>query len=367
MTKKAPKKVDYILLAFTVALFIVGLVMLWSASTAESEKNFGNTSYYVIHQLLYGGIAGLILMYICSRIDYHFWQKVVPIVLIGSLIALILVKVPGLGFAAGGATRWVHFGPIVFQPAEIAKLAIIIYVASWMSKRGKDTSFLGSVFPPLVIIALFALLIMWQPDLGTTVSLVLTALLMFFVGGIHLRYFFGITGVGFLALLVLIKLEPYRVRRITAFLNRSVDPQGIGYQINQALLAIGTGGWFGYGYGHSRQKYFYLPEAINDSIFAVMAEELGFVRVTAILILFAGLIFRGLRVSLRAPDTFGKMLALGIVGGLAINTVINLGAILGLLPLTGIPLPFFSYGSSALIVTLASMGILLNISRHTTA
>jgi cell division protein FtsW len=219
----------------------------------------------------------------------------------------------------------------------------------------------------LVIIALFALLIMWQPDLGTTVSLVLTALLMFFVGGIHLRYFFGITGVGFLALLVLIKLEPYRVRRITAFLNRSVDPQGIGYQINQALLAIGTGGWFGYGYGHSRQKYFYLPEAINDSIFAVMAEELGFVRVTAILILFAGLIFRGLRVSLRAPDTFGKMLALGIVGGLAINTVINLGAILGLLPLTGIPLPFFSYGSSALIVTLASMGILLNISRHTTA
>ncbi|MDQ3018602.1 MAG: putative lipid II flippase FtsW [bacterium] len=360
---KQKNSFDYILLGLIGAILVIGLVMLWSASTVESEKNFGYSSYYIVHQLLYGvGIGGLALI-ILSRIDYHVWQKFIPVALVVSLIALVLVKIPGIGFSANGATRWISLGPIFFQPAEVAKLSVILYLAAWSSTRGSHKSFFQSVFPPLVMVGLICLLILWQPDMGTMISIILTAMIMFFVGGIQLRYFGGLIVTGFFAMIALIQLEPYRVRRITAFLNRSIDPQGIGYQINQALVAVGTGGWFGYGYGYSRQKYFYLPEALNDSIFAVMAEELGLVRILLILGLFLFFLLRGIRVSLHAADSFGKMLALGIVAGIGANVIVNISAILGLVPLTGIPLPLFSYGSSSMIITLASLGILLNISR----
>ncbi len=358
------KTVDYLFLSLLGGLLVVGLIMLWSASTVESQQNFGNTSYYFTHQLMYGVGIGLLAMYILSRIDYHFWKKVIPFALAGTLLALILVKVPGIGFGANGATRWIHVGPLFFQPAEAAKLAIIMYLAGWMSERGHIKGFLHSVFPPVLIIGVYCLLILWQPDLGTMISLVLTAAIILFVGGIRLRYFAGLTAAGVSAMLVLIKLEPYRVQRITAFLNRSVDPLGIGYQINQAIIGIGSGGWFGYGYGHSRQKYSYLPEAINDSIFAVMAEELGFIRILLILLLFIWFIVRGIQISYRAPDLFGKMLTVGVMGWIGSAIIVNISAITGLLPLTGIPLPFFSYGSSAMIMTLAGCGIVLNISRQ---
>lgn len=361
---RSRKPVDYIFLGLLGALLVVGLIMLWSASTVESQKTFGNTSSYFIHQLVYGVGIGLIGMYILSKIDYHFWKKTIPYALAGTLIALILVKIPGIGFSANGATRWIHLGPLFFQPSEVAKLALIMYLAGWMSERGHHHDFWRSVFPPVVIIGLYSLLILWQPDLGTMIAMVLTAAIMLFAGGIRLRYFAWLTGLGTITMLILIKLEPYRVKRITAFLNRSVDPLGIGYQINQALIGIGSGGWFGYGYGHSRQKYSYLPEAINDSIFAVMAEELGFVRIFLVLLLFVAFIVRGIQISFRAPDLFGKMLAVGIIGSIGAATVVNISAITGLLPLTGIPLPFFSYGSSAMIMTLSACGILLNISRQ---
>lgn len=362
---KTKNPVDYIFLGLLGLLLGTGLVMLWSASTVESQQNFGNTSYYFTHQLLYGVGIGLVGMFIFSKIDYHVWKKLIPIALIGTLVALILVKVPGIGFSANGATRWIHLGPLFFQPSELAKLAIIMYLAGWLSERGHHQGFWKSVFPPVLVIGLYCLLILWQPDLGTMIALVLTSAVMLFAGGTRLKYLAGLTAFGVATMLVLIKLEPYRVQRITAFLNRSVDPLGIGYQINQALLAIGSGGWFGYGYGHSRQKYSYLPEAINDSIFAIMAEELGFIRVLLILGLFAWFIFRGVRISLRAPDLFGKMLAVGVIGMIGSAVVVNISAITGLLPLTGIPLPFFSYGSSAMIVVLSACGIVLNISRQT--
>lgn len=361
---KSKQPVDYVFLGLLGTLLGIGLVMLWSASTVESQQNFGNTSYYFVHQLMYGVGIGLVAMYIFSRIDYHVWKKIIPFALVGTLIALILVKVPNVGFSANGATRWLDIGPLFFQPAELAKLALIMYLAGWMSERGHHHGFMQSVFPPVIIISLYCSLILWQPDLGTMISLCLTAAIMLFAGGIRLRYFAWLTAGAIGAMLFLIKLEPYRIQRITAFLNKSVDPLGIGYQINQSLLAIGSGGWFGYGYGHSRQKYSYLPEAINDSIFAVMAEELGFIRVILILFLFLWFIFRGVKISYRAPDLFGKMMAVGIIGGIGAAVVVNISAITGLLPLTGIPLPFFSYGSSALIVALAGCGIMLNISRQ---
>ncbi len=361
---KQKQPVDYLFLGLLGILLAIGLVMLWSASTVESQQNFNNTSYYFTHQLLYGVGLGLLAMYILSRIDYHVWKKVIPFALAGTFIALLLVKIPGIGFGANGATRWIDIGPLFFQPAEAAKLALIMYLAGWMSTRGHHNGFWQSVFPPVLIIGLYCSLILWQPDLGTMISLVLTAAIMLFVGGIRLRYFAWLTAAGVAVMLILIKLEPYRVKRITAFLNKSVDPLGIGYQINQALIGIGSGGWFGYGYGHSRQKYSYLPEAINDSIFAVMAEELGFIRVLLILLLFVWFIVRGIQISYKAPDLFGKMMAVGIIGSIAAAVVVNISAITGLLPLTGIPLPFFSYGSSAMIVTLAGCGIVLNISRQ---
>lgn len=359
------QKIDRPLLFLAITLLVIGLLVLYSASTVQAYKNFENTTYYFIHQLVYGALVGSVALYICSKLDYHIWQKLMPVALAASLILLVLVKVPGIGFSANGATRWVDLGFFTFQPAELAKFAIILYIAGWISKNGlKLKNFYYGILPALVIIGLFALLILWQPDLGTMLSLVITAMIMLFIGGIQLRYLAGVGTLGMLALAVLIKFEPYRVKRITTFLNPSFDPQGIGYQINQALIAIGSGGLWGYGYGLSRQKHNYLPEAFSDSIFAVMAEELGLLRVLLILVLFVAFVIRGLQISLKAPDLFGKMLGIGIMSMIVVQVSINIAAITGLLPLTGIPLPFFSYGSSALIILLAEVGILLNISRQ---
>lgn len=361
-------KIDKPLL-FTVLLLLgIGLIVLYSASTVSSYNNFGNSTYYFVHQLLYGAVIGLVALYICSKIDYHFWLKIIPVLLFVSLVLLMLVKVPGLGFSANGATRWINLGFFTFQPAEIAKLAIILYTAGWISKQHtKIKNFYYGLFPALVIIALFALLILWQPDVGTMMSMVLTAVIMLFVGGMELRYFFGVGFLGALAMGILIKLEPYRASRITTFLNPSFDPQGIGYQINQALIAIGSGGLWGFGYGLSRQKHNYLPEAIGDSVFAIMAEELGLIRISVVLLLFVFFGIRGAQISLKAPDLFGKLLGIGITSTIIVQASINIAAICGLLPLTGIPLPFFSYGSTAMIIMLAEVGILLNISKQSRA
>jgi cell division protein FtsW len=306
-------------------------------------------------------------MYITSRIDYHVWKRFIPLIVITALGLLALVKVPGIGFSTGGAARWISIGVIFFQPAELAKLAIIMYTAGWISEKHQAIKdFYFGVLPALGIIGLFAFLILIQPDVGTMSILVVTALVMLFVGGVSLRYFAGIIVLGLIAFGIIIKLEPYRIQRLITFLNPNADPSGIGYQINQALLAIGSGGLLGYGYGQSRQKHNYLPEGIGDSIFAIMAEELGFIRVLLILGLFLGLLIRAIKIAVNAPDTFGKLLVIGIASQITIQALINIAAITGLLPLTGIPLPFISYGSSSLIVTLIGMGIILNVSRQTT-
>lgn len=362
---KTLQKPDYILLGTIIGLVVAGLIVIYSASVVESLERFHNTSHYFVHQLIYGAGIGLLALYICSRVDYHVWKKLIPLALIATVILLALVKIPQFSFAAGGATRWLQFGPIIFQPSEIAKLVLIFYLAGWMSERShRGRGFYYDTLPAVVIVGFVAALILWQPDLGTMLVIVATGLAMFYVGGTPFKHLAAMVACGIIILLVLIKLEPYRARRLTTFLNPSMDPLGIGYQINQALLAIGSGGPWGYGYGLSRQKHNYLPEALGDSIFAVMAEELGFFRILAVLGLFLALALRGIKISLSAPDLFGKMLGVGIVASITIQVIINIGAISGLLPLTGITLPFFSYGSTSLIVILASMGIVLNISRQ---
>lgn len=363
---KVKQKFDYVLLILTAVLLVTGLAVLWSASTAEAKQTFGDTNYYIIHQLTRGVLIGLIGMWFFSKFDYHKLKALAPVLIILAFVLLLALFIPGLGFTANGATSWLDLKVALFQPSEFAKLALIVYLAAWTGNHAKynNSKFLSSFFPPLLITGVLTSLVVLQRDLGTALVIAFIAGIMFFVGGARLKYLLW-TGVGGLLLtLGFIIFAPHRMNRITAFLDPSSDPLGISYQINQALIAIGSGGLFGYGYGLSRQKYFYLPEAINDSIFAVMAEELGFIRVALILIVFIWFIFRGFQISLNASDSFGKMLAIGITGYFAVGLIINVGAILGLIPLTGIALPLFSYGSSSMIVSLISIGILLNISKQ---
>lgn len=361
-------KINKPLLITVLLLLSIGLTVLYSASTVNSFSNFGNTNYYILHQLLYGALIGLVGMTVLTKIDYHIWQKYLPYLIFGSLILLLLVKIPGIGFSAGGATRWIHIGPIFFQPAELAKLVIIFYLASWVDKKNANLNdFYFGLLPSLCIIGLFAGLILWQPDFGTMLVLLLVSFFMLFVAGLNWKYFFYSSIVGILSLYLIIKIEPYRVKRLSTFLDPSIDPKGISYQINQALLAIGSGSIWGFGYGMSRQKHNYLPEVMTDSIFAVLSEEFGFVRSMLVICVFVFFAFKGYEIAKNAPDMFGKMVAFGITSWIIIQAIINISAMLSLLPLTGIPLPFFSYGSTALIANLCAIGILLNISKYSNA
>jgi cell division protein FtsW len=365
--KRLQAHVDYWMVGIVAVLLVFGLAMLYSASTVMSYSVTGHSnSYYFLHQLLYGGVAGLVLAYVCTRVDYHFWQRAAPWALLGAVVLLVAVLVPHVGIKVGGSRRWLSLGPLgELQPAELVKLALVFYIASWVDRRsGQIKDFMYGVLPSLGIAALCALLILLEPDVGTMLVVSITALVMLYVGGTQVKHLAWIVGIAALAFLVLVTVAPYRVARFTAFLNPSADTKGIGYQMNQALVAIGSGGAWGYGYGHSREKYSYLPEVMGDSIFAVTVEELGAVGGSLVVIAFACFAMRGMAIARGAPDTFGRMLAIGIVTWVTVEALINIGAIIGILPLTGIPLPFISYGSSALTVTLASMGILLNVSKH---
>lgn len=367
MTKKN-QKIDYVLLVLALLLLAVGLVSLYSASAVESFKRAGNSVYYIQKQLFGGVILGLIGMYLASRIDYHFWQKKLPLLIIISVGLLAATKLTPLGIEAGGASRWLDFKITTFQPSELAKLVLVFYMAAWVGKKGKEINdFTLGLLPSLIILGLFAGMILWQPDFGTMSVLIGVAFFMLIVGGVNLRYIFWGLISGILFLYALIHFEPYRLKRITAFLNPAVDPQGISYHVNQALLAIGSGSVWGYGYGLSRQKHSYLPEVMGDSVFAVTAEELGFVRVMGILGLFVAFLIRGVSLAKKAPDDFGRFTAFGITTWISLQAIINIGAMVKLLPLTGIPLPFFSYGSSAMLINLIAVGILLNISRQAKA
>lgn len=344
----------------------VGIVMLSSASAVLSYHTFGTPYYYVIHQLLFGFLPGLILFVVTSRIDYHLWRRVALPFLLVSIVLLVAVFIPGIGFEYGGARRWIHFGPLLFQPSEIAKLSLILYLATWLSSKGTKhvQNFAYGFMPFAVMTGCIAFLIILQPDVGTMGVIALTAFVMYIVGGAAMMHVLLAGTAGVTLMLILIRTAEYRFKRFMTFLNPDVDTLGIGYHINQALLAVGSGGLFGRGFGHSRQKFAYLPEVTGDSIFAIIAEEMGFVFSALFIGLFVFITLRGIKIAKNAPDEFGTFLAVGIVSWIAVQAFINIGAMLSLLPLTGIPLPFVSYGGSALLVSLAAMGILVNVSRQ---
>ena len=359
-------KSDNILLFAVFALLTFGLIMITSAGVVYSQAHFGDQYYFFKRQLLFGIIPGLIACYFCQKIDYHYWKKIsVPLFFI-SLVGLVLVFVPGLGNKLYGASRWLQLGPISFQPSEMAKLAIIIYLAAWLESRGSHRirDFFEGFLPFTGIMAIIGFLIIKQPDMGTLGVIIITMLIMFFSSGSKLSHLFWMAIAGISSFFVLVKIEPYRFNRLMIFLNPDLDPRGIGYHINQALLAVGSGGILGLGLGHSRQKFYYLPEPVGDSIFAVIGEELGLIGALIIVILFLTFALRGLKISKNSPDDFGKLLGIGITAWVVFQAFINISAITAIIPLTGVPLPFISYGGTSIVFLLAGVGILLNISKQ---
>lgn len=358
---------DYILIVILFIVIIFGLVILSSASVVISQDIFGQSYYFLKHQLLYSLPLGLLCFFVAQKIHYKYWQKFAFPLIILSLILLALVFVPGIGYGYGEAKRWIALGPFSLQPIELTKLSFILYLAALLSKKREinDQVIKESFIPFLAVLGIIGCLVLYQPNLSALVIIILMAGFIYFLAGIKISYLLAMAGLASVAFFALIKTAAYRVHRLTVFLHPELDPQGIGYQINQALLAIGSGGLFGLGLGHSVQKWKYLPEAVSDSIFAIAAEELGLIGASLIIILFILLAWRGLKIARNAPDRFGYLLAGGIISWLFLQAFVNIAAISGLIPLTGMPLPFISYGGSAIVVSLAGMGILVSVSKYT--
>ncbi len=341
------------------------MAMLSSAGVVEGQKRFDSPSYFFRHQLLYGVLPGLILFFLAARIDYRFWRKIALPLLILVVGLMVLVFIPRFGLTIRGAQRWLDLGFITFQPAEFLKLGLVIYLAAWFGQRAGrfGGNWTYTLVPFLLVIGFVGLLLVLQPDTKTLVLVTIIGLTMYFFSGAKLKHLAALTAVALTAIGVL-SLTSYRFDRIEAFFNPKADTQSVAYHINQALLGVGSGGIFGVGFGQSKQKINFLPEPVGDSIFAVIVEELGFVGGMAVLLLFGALVLTLTHIAKNTSDQFGKLYVLGVAVWVVSQTFINIGSILKLIPLTGAPLPFFSYGSSSLVALLAALGIVANIAKH---
>lgn len=361
---KAKSAPDIWIIISTLLLLTIGVIMVYSASAVLAYHEFGDWFYYLKRQFLFA-VLGIVAMFFTMNVDYWVWKKYARIGLLVCFALLIIVLIPGLGVVRGGARSWLGIGAFGIQPSEFMKMGMIVYLAKLLSEQqAKITAFTQGLLPPLGIMGLAFGLIMLQPDLGTGAVLVGASLLIIFTAGARLLHlsFLGLAGIaGFVGLII---AAPYRLQRITAFLDPWQDPLGAGYQSIQSLYAIGPGGLVGLGLGMSRQKYSYLPEPQTDFIFSIIAEELGFIGGAVVLLLFTILVWRGMRCAITAPDTFGSLVAVGIIGMIAVQVIINIGVVIGMFPVTGITLPLISAGGSSLTLMLTSIGILLNISRY---
>lgn len=353
----SPHPPDRWLVGALVLISLFGLIMVYDASVSIAIRDFNDQYHFIKDQIRWLGI-GYLALFIFSRIDYRFWKQfVIPILLI-TFILLIAVFIPGIGVRALGAHRWINLGFFVLQPAEIAKISMILYLSLWFShvEKGRLISF-------LLLLGMVVGLVLLEPDLGTSFIIVSIAVSLYFLSGAPISHFLFLLPVLLFGIGLLSIFSPYRLARVLTFLHPESDPLGASYQIRQVLIALGSGGVFGVGFGKSRQKYEYLPEANTDSIFAIIGEETGFVGSIVLLCIMLFVVWRGFRIARHAPDLFGRFTAYGISVWFAIQTCINLGAMVALIPLTGVPLPLISYGGSSLIIFMLSFGILLNISR----
>ena len=366
----ANNQFDFILCITVLLLLSLGIIMVLSASAPSALSTTGNSYTYVKKQLLFA-IAGLFVMFFLSKVDYRFYKKYYWYIYFASWIILLLVVVPGLGYAVKGATRWIKIGGFQFQPSELTKIGMIIFFAGYLSDHKNELQEFkrGFLKPLAFLIPPIGILYVIQNHFSVSLVIGVVVLVIMFMAGCRLKYFLivGIVGIsailGLLGVMQMKGSESFRLDRISTYFDPWADAQGTGYQTVQSLYAIGSGGMFGLGLGNSKQKYLYIPEPHNDFIFSILAEELGFFGCILVIALFAIFIWRGILISMRAKDMFGSLVAIGITTLIAIQAVINIAVVTGTVPTTGMSLPFFSYGGTALLLLLANVGILLNISR----
>jgi cell division protein FtsW len=355
---------DYSIVLIVVLLCLIGLISVFSASVVKSYTITGGetTTKFLTKQLqpLFLGIFAWIVAY---KISLDTWKKYASLIFMGTVALLFLVLI--VGQSSGGAQRWLSLGPITIQPTEFIKISFVMYLALWLEKNQEIVTSYKILLPIGLMVFFLSLLILLQPNLSTTIIIAVTAFVMYFVAGANWGAIFSSFMVGIVAVLGLIKYSPYRAKRLFVFLNPETDPTGAGYQIKQALIAVGNGGLFGVGFNQSKQKFMYLPEVTTDAIFPIIAEELGFLRTSVILVLFLALVVKGFKIAQKAPDVFTRLLAVGISTWFLVQIFINIGSMISIVPLTGVPLIFISYGGSSLLISLFSVGILLNISKYT--
>lgn len=356
---------DYFLMAGFFILIVFGLSMLASASSDLGKTQFNNSYYYLEHQIMYGLSLGVIGFLLAYYIPYQRFRRIAIVFLLVSLAALVLVFTP-LGSLVNNTNRWIRLGPLSFQPAELMKLTFIMYLAAWLSnpKLKRNTDFKSGLLPFAIVSGVIAVLLVLQPATSTVAILLLSGLTVYFVSGAPIRYILAIFGIAVVGVTLIILVTPYRLARIKGFLNKNQNLQGQNYQVNQALIAIGSGGLTGVGYGQSATKANYLPTPIDDSIFAVVAEELGFVGAGALIALFGIVTFRMFWLARGTRDQFGKLLLIGFGTVIALQAFVNMASISGIIPLTGVPLPFVSYGGTALAIFMTMAGVSLNVTRY---
>lgn len=358
------KPFDFWIFATVLVLLSFGIIMVFSASAPYAYYYEHDTYYFLKKQLMFG-ILGLFAMSVTMKIDYRKLGKLSPLILAVSIFMLIMVRIPGIGRNINGAWRWFYIGTFSFQPSEVAKIAVILFLSFSLAKRKDKLAYFASgLFPYLMLIGLFAGLLMLEPHFSCTILICFVSFVILYCAGAKLMHFFLLSIPAILGVIVLIIKSPYRLARVLSFLDPWKDLKGNGWQVVQSLYAIGSGGVFGRGLGHSLQKFLYIPEPHNDFIFAILSEELGFVGVVAVLLLFLVLIWRGIKVAMNAPDSFGCLTAVGITALIAVQVVVNVAVVTSSMPVTGMPLPFFSCGGSSLTFLLAGVGILLNISKY---
>lgn len=359
------KKIDYKLFISIALLALFGCFMVYTSSNIWAEYKFNNSYKYFINQFVFF-ILGLFIMYFVSKIDYKIYKKKSTLIISVCFILLVLVLIPGIGVVRNGSRSW--FGLLGFgiQPSEVSKIGLVIFVSKYLSNNYTLMyDIKKGVFPIMSIILIFFLLIMLEPDFGTGMVITLSLVAMIFVSKVKISFFVKIGILGLFGIVGLIIVAPYRMARIISFLNPWSDPLGSGFQIIQSLYAIGPGGLFGLGFGNSIQKHFYLPEPQTDFIFSIISEELGFMGVLIVSSIFVFIFYRCLKVSLNTKDLFGKYLSFGLSFMIIFQTILNLSVVIGLVPVTGVTLPFLSYGGSSLLVSMTCIGIILNISRNT--
>jgi cell division protein FtsW len=355
---------DLWMLVITIVLVSIGVTMVYSSSAVLAQERYGDSYYYLKRTLVFG-VIGFALMVAFMSIPYRVYSRLAYPILLGSLLLCALVFVPGMGRTIGGATRWIKFGPLAFQPSELAKVALVIFLAYSLQKKAeKIRSFGVGVLPNLIIMMVVAGAILAQRDFGSAVMVAVITWLMLFAAGAKLSYLFGMALAVLPLAYVFLSHEGYRKRRILAFMNPWSDQYGAGFQIIQSFVAFNEGGWFGKGLGQGQQKLFYLPEAHTDFIFSVLGEEMGLAGVIIVIGMFAFFCYRGLKIALHAPDLAGRYIAIGATLLICLSAVFNIAVVMGLLPTKGMTLPFISYGGSSLIMSLIVVGILLNISSY---